>query len=310
MCGIVGLLLKDRGASPNLGRLLLPMFNCMGDRGPDSAGLAVFQSAQSQPAPSQSAHSPSATTRRFNLFAHDSGYDWSRLVDRFRQARDPQAGMEPLDRHAVLLSTTQPGDVKAWLAGYDQALHLLSVGRSIDVYKDEGHPCEIAERYHFASLAGSHCVGHTRMATESAVSPAHAHPFTAGEDFCLVHNGSLSNPYMLRRKLEAQGLTFETDNDTEAACRFIEWRLRLGDTIHQALEAAFAELDGFYTLLIATAGSMTLVRDAFACKPAVVAETDDYVAISSEFRSLAHLPGVADANIFEPLPEEIYTWNV
>ncbi|HVC96878.1 MAG TPA: hypothetical protein VND64_24580 [Pirellulales bacterium] len=298
MCGIVGLLLKDRSASPSLGRLLLPMFDCMGDRGPDSAGLAVFQPAGQ------------AAARRFNLYAPTTGYAWSNLLDRFRTDRDAQAAVEPLEKHAILTSSSEAAQVRSWLAAYDPALHLLSVGRSIDVYKDEGHPCEIAERYHFATLSGSHCVGHTRMATESAVSPAHAHPFTAGEDFCLVHNGSLSNPYMLRRKLEAQGLTFETDNDTEAACRFIEWRLRLGDTIHQALEAAFAELDGFYTLLIATAGSMTLVRDAFACKPAVVAETDDYVAISSEFRSLAHLPGVAEANIFEPLPEEIYTWNV
>ena len=298
MCGIVGLLLKDHAASPSLGRLLLPMFDCMGDRGPDSAGLAVFQP------------STQATVRRFNLYTPTSAYEWSKLLDRFRADRDSQATIDPLEKHAILTSSADPAGFKAWLQAYDPALHLLSVGRSIDVYKDEGHPCEIAERYHFADLSGSHCVGHTRMATESAVSPAHAHPFTAGEDFCLVHNGSLSNPYMLRRKLEAQGLTFETDNDTEAACRFIEWRLRRGDTIHQALEAAFIELDGFYTLLIATAGSMTLVRDAFACKPAVVAETDQYVAISSEFRSLAHLPGVANANIFEPLPEEIYTWNV
>lgn len=298
MCGIVGLLLKDRTTSPSLGELLLPMFDCMGDRGPDSAGLAVFQPA------------PTTSGRRFNLFSPTSGYDWPTLAGRFRADQDVNAQLVPLEKHAILSSSADPAQLRSWLAKYDPALHLLSVGRSIDVYKDEGHPCEIAERYHFASLSGSHCIGHTRMATESAVSPAHAHPFTAGEDFCLVHNGSLSNPYMLRRKLEAQGLTFETDNDTEAACRFIEWRLRLGDTIHQALEAAFAELDGFYTLLIATAGSMTLVRDAFACKPAVVAETDQYVAISSEFRSLAHLPGVADANIFEPLPEEIYTWNV
>lgn len=297
MCGIVGLLLKDRTAAAQLGRLLLPMFDCMGDRGPDSAGLAVFQ--------------PSAeTARRFNLYANDRHYDWPALLSRFHTERDAQATIEPLEKHAILKTCEEPTQAKAWVRGHDPTLHLLSVGHSIDVYKDEGHPCEIAERYGFAKFSGSHCVGHTRMATESAVSPAHAHPFTAGEDFCLVHNGSLSNPYMLRRKLEAQGLTFETDNDTEAACRFIEWRLRLGDTTQQALEAAFAELDGFYTLLIATSDRMTLVRDAFACKPAVVAETDAYVAISSEFRSLAHLPGIADANIFEPLPEEIYTWNV
>ncbi|HEX7375488.1 MAG TPA: hypothetical protein VF278_00170 [Pirellulales bacterium] len=298
MCGIVGLLLKDRAASSSLGELVVPMFNCMGDRGPDSAGLAVFQPA------------PAAALRRFNLYTSDRNYDWQALGDRFREQCDRQARLEPLQKHAILTAAAAAAETKRWLAAYDAALHLLSVGHSIDVYKDEGHPCEIADRYSFSKLSGSHCVGHTRMATESAVSPAHAHPFTAGEDFCLVHNGSLSNPYMLRRKLEAQGLTFETDNDTEAACRFIEWRLRLGDSTHQALEAAFAELDGFYTLLIATADNLTLVRDAFACKPAVVAETDDYVAISSEFRSLAHLPNIADANIFEPLPEEIYTWNV
>ena len=155
-----------------------------------------------------------------------------------------------------------------------------------------GHPAEIAERYGFAGLEASHCVGHTRMATESAVSPAHAHPFTAGEDFCLVHNGSLSNPWSLRRRLEKRGVDFETDNDTEAACRFLEWRMREGESLEEALKAAFVELDGFYTLLMATAEKLVLVRDAFACKPAVVAETEDYVAVSSEFRSLAHLPGI------------------
>src|SRR5262249_20371920 len=159
-------------------------------------------------------------------------------------------------------------------------------------FKDEGHPREIAERYQFSKLNATHAVGHTRMATESAVSPAHAHPFTAGEDFCLVHNGSLSNPYSIRRKLERKGIEFETDNDTEACCRFIEWRLRSGDSLEEAIEKSSQELDGFFTFLMATADKMLLVRDAFACKPAVVAETDGYVAVSSEFRSLAHLPDI------------------
>jgi glutamate synthase domain-containing protein 1 len=178
------------------------------------------------------------------------------------------------------------------------------------MYKDAGHPRDISRRYHFGDLGGTHGVGHTRMATESAVSPAHAHPFTAGEDFCLVHNGSLSNPHSIRRKLEKRGIHFETDNDTEAACRFLEWRMSNGATLVDALHEAFIELDGFYTLLMATADQLVLVRDAFACKPAVAAETDDYVAIGSEFRSLAHLPGVKEARLFEPMPERIYSWNV
>lgn len=207
--------------------------------------------------------------------------------------------------------TSLPVDeFKRWLNASYPDLHLLSIGRAIEMYKDEGLPGDIAQRYGFGALTGTHAVAHTRMATESAVSPAHAHPYTAGEDFCLVHNGSLSNPYSVRRKLERKGIEFETDNDTEAGCRFLEWRMREGDTLEQAIETSFNELDGFFTFLMATADKLVLVRDAFACKPAVVAETDDYVAVSSEFRSLAHLPSIATANVFEPAPEQIYSWNV
>jgi methylamine---glutamate N-methyltransferase subunit A len=147
------------------------------------------------------------------------------------------------------------------------------------------------------------------MATESAVTPDRAHPFTAGEDWCLVHNGSLSNPYQIRRKLEPLGIAFETDNDTEAACRYFEWRMREGDSLEAAIRSGFEELDGFYTFLMGTRDELALVRDAFACKPAIIAETDDYVAISSEFRSLAKLPDIRNAKIFEPVPEEIYVWR-
>lgn len=298
MCGIVGLLVKPGRQTSSLGRMVRPMFDCMAERGPDSAGLAVFGS----PAP--------VGQRKFDLLVPDRGYDWQALAARLAAETGAKVQVSAVENHAIFTSDVEPLGLRAWLAKCDPAPHLLSIGKRIDVYKDQGRPDEIARRYRFDDLQGTHCVGHTRMATESAVSPLHAHPFTAGEDFCLVHNGSLSNPYMLRRKLEAQGLEFETDNDSEAACRFIEWRMRKGETLDQALHAAFEELDGFYTLLIATTGQLTLVRDAFACKPAVVAETEDYVAVSSEFRSLAHLPGIDKAKIFEPLPEEVYSWTV
>ena len=302
MCGIVGLLLKKREKRRDLGRLMTPMFTCMAERGPDSGGMAIFGSPLAD------------GSRRFSLFTPCPGYDWQGLLESFRQAfageAGPAAGIEPISNHAVLVSSVEPSRLRGWFEDSAPSVHLLSVGRSIDLYKDIGFPSEIAERYRFAELTGSHCVGHTRMATESEVTPLHAHPFTAGEDFCLVHNGSLSNPYMLRRMLESQGIRFETDNDTEAACRFVEWRLAQGDNLDTALRHAFQSLDGFYTLLMATPDQITLVRDPFACKPAIVAETDDYVAISSEFRSLAHLPGIADAHIFEPQPEEVYSWKV
>ena len=298
MCGIVGLQIRTREKRSELGRWLVPMFDCMANRGADSAGLAVFMDPVDE------------AVRRFNLYSTDAGYDWDRLGESLGQKSGAAIDVDGVENHAIIIAPVAPHEFKLWLAEYDPDLHLLSVGRSIDIYKDIGHACDIADRYGFEKLNASHCVGHTRMATESAVTPYHSHPFTAGEDFCLVHNGSLSNPYSLRRRLEKYGVKFETDNDTEAACRFLEWRMRNGDDLETALHAAFAELDGFYTLLMATADRLVLVRDAFACKPAVAAEHEDYVAISSEFRSLAHLPDIKNARIFEPHPEEIYSWKV
>lgn len=298
MCGIVGLLIKNPRLRPQLGQLMLPMLIGMTERGPDSAGLAVYTSAVG------------ANELKFSLYAFEEDFNWQKLGHDFQQHLGSAVSMAPQANHAILTTHLEPATVRIWLKEHYPSLHLLSVGQLMDIYKDVGTPAQVAARYDFASLQGTHLVGHTRMATESAVTPSHAHPFTAGEDFALVHNGSLSNPYSIRRKLEPLGIEFETDNDTEAACRFLQWRLREGDDLKTALMAGFEELDGFYTFLMGTRNEMALVRDAFACKPAVVAETDDYVAIASEFRSLAHLPDVKHAHLFEPMPEELYVWKV
>ncbi|MEO5766413.1 MAG: class II glutamine amidotransferase [Casimicrobiaceae bacterium] len=297
MCGIVGLLVKTPSMRDQLGELMLPMLIGMSERGPESAGLAVF----TEPV--------AADHRKFSVYTVVEAAGWDEFTLAAKRDLGGDTTVTAQANHAVVLTSALPGSVKAWLARHYPAHHLLSIGQSIDLYKDTGTPAEVAQRYHFSELQGSHLVGHTRMATETAVTPARAHPFTAGEDFCLVHNGSLSNPNTVRRKLEPRGIVFETDNDTEAACRFLEWRMREGDCLESALEKGFDELDGFYTLLMGTRNELALVRDAFSCKPAIVAETDDYVAISSEFRSLAKLPGVKNATLFEPNPEQIYLWR-
>jgi glutamate synthase domain-containing protein 1 len=298
VCGIVGLLVKKAELRDSLGQLVTPMVDCMGTRGPDSAGLAVFREPLQAP------------QRRFGLFTAQVGFAWQTFQNDFTRDTGNEGSLRCVESHASEISSIGVDEFKFWLGEAYPHVHLISIGRAIEMYKDEGHPREIAARFHFHEVTGTHAVAHTRMATESAVSPAHAHPYTAGEDFCLVHNGSLSNPYSIRRKLESRGITFETDNDTEAGCRFLEWRMREGDTLEQAIETSFSELDGFFTFLMATGDRMVLVRDAFACKPAVVAETENYVAVSSEFRSLAHLPDIKSANVFEPVPEQIYTWTL
>jgi amidophosphoribosyltransferase len=221
-----------------------------------------------------------------------------------------EAQFEINANHCIVTMTAEVAQARAWLAAEYPQVQVLSAGRSIDLYKDIGLPAQVAERYGFSRLAGTHLVGHTRMATESAVTTENAHPYTAGEDWCLVHNGSLANPGSLRRKLEKLGEQFESDCDTEAACRYLHWRLSSGESLEQAIEHAFSDFDGFFTFLMGTRDKLALVRDPFACKPAVVAETDDYVAIASEFRSLAHLPGVKHAMVFEPKPAQVYTWSV
>jgi glutamate synthase domain-containing protein 1 len=297
MCGIVGLLVKTPGLREQLGELMLPMLIGMTERGPDSTGLAVFTA-------------PVADGRRkFSLYSGEGEFDWIAFERAARQALGDDSEVSVQANHGVLETAAPPRQVTGWVRGAYPRLHVLSAGQFIDLYKDIGAPAEVATRYDFRSLTGTHLVGHTRMATESAVTPDRAHPFTAGEDWCLVHNGSLSNPYQIRRKLEPLGIGFETDNDTEAACRYFEWRMREGDDLETAIHKGFEELDGFYTFLMGTKDELALVRDAFACKPAVVAETDDYVAISSEFRSLAKLPDVKNARIFEPVPEEVYVWR-
>ena len=297
MCGIVGLLIKRREMREQLGAMMLPMLIGMTERGPDSAGMAVYGA------------SAGIGRRKFSLYAGDDSYAWADVESAARQAFVGEIAFTSIANHAVLETAAPATAVKSWLEEAFPRLHLLAVGQFIDLYKDVGRPAEIAERYDFAHLTGSHVVGHTRMATESAVTPAHAHPFTAGEDFCLVHNGSLSNPGSVRRGLQRAGVRFDTDNDTEAACRFIAHRMDQGESLQQALRHGFDELDGFYTFLMGTRDELAIVRDAFSCKPAIVAETDDYVAISSEFRSLAKLPGIRHANLFEPKPEEIYAWR-
>lgn len=303
MCGIVGLLLKKPPLRRQLGELMVPMLIGMTGRGPDSAGLAAFTEPLTEGRRKLSVYS--------GLTPEGAAYDWPRLVGALDEALSVQASMVVKGgNHAVITFDGAAAPVQSFVKAHSPKLHLLSAGRSIELYKDIGAPAEVAARYQFGQLTGSHLVGHTRMATESAVTPDRAHPFTAGEDFCLVHNGSLSNPNGVRRMLEPRGIKFDTDNDTEAACRFLEWRLREGDDLHTALQKGFEALDGFYTFLMGTPTELALIRDPFACKPAVVAETDDYVAIASEFRSLAHLPDVKHAKVFEPAPEEMYVWKV
>lgn len=297
MCGIVGLFLKNPDLESDLGRHLATMLIGMTERGPDSAGFAVYR----DPAPEGSV--------KVTLFHAAPDFDWSTVTDALTEELGKAASGHARGSHFVMVAAIGIEALRSWLAERFPAIRLMGVGESIELFKEKGNPVEVADRFHLEDLAGTHAVGHTRMATESAVTTEHSHPFSTGLDLCLVHNGSLSNHNRLRRWLRRRDIEFQTDNDTEVAAGYFTYRLREGATLNEALEAGLVDLDGFYTFAVGTKDGFAVLRDSFACKPAVMAETDDWVAMASEFRSIAPLPGAADASVWEPAPATIYSWT-
>lgn len=296
MCGIVGIYLKNDSLKPALGDLLSSMLVEMSDRGPDSAGIAVYR----DPVPANSC--------KLTLYSPEQ-YDWDGFRSSLAKALDAEVTLTVLASHAVAIISSDVATVRNLLRNEYPDLRVMSAGSAIEIYKEKGLPREFVAQFELSTLGGSHALGHTRMATESAVTTEHSHPFSTGMDLCLVHNGSLSNHNRLRQQLRNEGVDIETDNDSEVAAGYLMWRLREGDTLEQTLERAITDLDGFYTFAIGTKNGFAVLRDPIACKPAVMAETDEWVAMASEFRAIAQLPGANNANIWEPSPATVYTWG-
>ena len=303
MCGIVGLFLKDDSLQPHLGELLSEMLVTMSDRGPDSAGIAIYGGDSEV----------SRSVAKITLQSHSADTDFAGLANEVAAAIEADGGTVSLavkDTHAVLLvPVAKAAGVRAVLAGIRPAVRIMSVGEAIEIYKEVGLPRSVAERFSVSRMSGTHGIGHTRMATESAVTTMGAHPFSTGADQCLVHNGSLSNHNSLRRTLIRDGVHFETDNDTEVAAAYLTHKMQQGASLGEALESGLDDLDGFYTFVVGTRDGFGVVRDPIACKPAVMAETDQYVAFGSEYRALVNLPGIDAARVWEPEPATVYFWT-
>jgi glutamate synthase domain-containing protein 1 len=295
MCGIVGLFLKDQTLAPDLGGLLAGMLSTLCDRGPDSAGFAVY-----------GAETPGCI--KLTLRA-PAGFDFAGLIGRLNGVAASPVQHAVHDTHAVVtLPAAREAVVRAELEGVP-GINVVGAGRRMALFKEVGRPDRVATRFGLANMGGTHGIGHTRMATESAVTTDGAHPFTTGSDQCLVHNGSLSNHNAVRRALIRQGLAFRTENDSEVAAGYLTWRLREGASLEAAMQASLAALDGFYTFVIGTESGFGVLRDPIACKPAVMAETERWVAFGTEYRALVDLPGVDAARVWEPEPATVYQWE-
>jgi glutamate synthase domain-containing protein 1 len=297
MCGIVGLFAKAGEVEERVGAYVSSMLVQMRDRGPDSAGVAFYRDQ----AP--------AGACKLTLFSPEPGYDWTVLAEGLRAAFGGDPALQVRASHAVVVVDAEAEAAENWVRERHGELRAMSAGRSIEVYKEMGDPAELVRRFGLNDVRATHALGHTRMATESRVTTEHSHPFSTGLDLCLVHNGSLSNHNRVRRELLRHDIRFETDNDSEVAAGYLTWRLRDGASLEQALEGCLEDLDGFYTFAVGTADGFAVLRDPIACKPAVMAETDDWVAMASEYRAIAALPGAESAEVWEPAPTRIYSWE-
>lgn len=295
MCGIVGLFLKKDDMRPKLGDMLTDMLVTMSDRGPDSAGIAIYGNEVSGMA-------------KITVQSDTPQDDFAGLGDDLSAAIGAEVEAHVIDTHAVL---RLPEDKIAEASSYltERGVRIMGAGAAMEIYKEVGLPGDVAKRFNLRKMGGSHGIGHTRMATESAVTTMGAHPFSTADDQCLVHNGSLSNHNQMRRKLAKKGITTATDNDTEVGAAYISSRIADGASLGEALEGTIEDLDGFFTFVTGTRNGFGVVRDPIACKPAVMAETDDYVAFASEYRAFADLPGIEVAKVWEPEPATVYFWE-
>ena len=297
MCGIVGLFLKDKSLEPKLGEMLTEMLITMTDRGPDSAGIAIYGS-------------DADGNSKLTVQSDNADADFATLAEDLSEALNTKVALRRNDTHAILeMPEDKLEEARSALASMRDGMRIMSAGDVIEIYKEVGLPKDVAERFDVSGMGGTHGIGHTRMATESAVTTEGAHPFSTGSDQCLVHNGSLSNHNSWRRKLKREGVRIESMNDTEVGAAYLTWKMQNGASLGEALESSIDDLDGFFNFVVGTKDGFGVVRDPIACKPAVMAETDQYVAFGSEYRALVNLPGIEAARVWEPEPATVYFWN-
>ncbi|WP_278386664.1 class II glutamine amidotransferase [Candidatus Pelagibacter ubique] len=292
MCGIVGIYLKTKKYEKDLGKFLSGMLDGMATRGPDSAGFAIY------------------TKQNKNKFKYSiclnqlTDKEFKKKISKFLK----KITLKTFSDHVVLETDEKPKKVLEILDTKLKEVSLVGYGKSINIFKQTGNPKDVVRKFKLSSFSGTHAIGHTRMATESAITTQGSHPYSTSEDECLVHNGSLSNHNNIRRSLKKEGQKFNSENDTEVAAGYISNQISKGENLEETLKNSLKDLDGFYTFIAGTKDGFALLRDEIACKPAVVAETKDYVAVASEFQCMAHLPNVNTAKIFEPKPGIVYHW--
>ncbi len=302
MCGIAGILYKRGGTGRNspTGSALLDMLDGCQHRGPDSTGFALYGE-------------PSDNQLRMRFFV-GTGNDAATAIGRIKEvlAKHSAEIVEDVvigNNYRVVVNFT--GDIQKLSYDAEDVAKVISIGTSLEILKDVGTAHEVDDIYHVQSFAGTHGLGHVRLATESDVRPEAAHPFwaTGFADIAIVHNGQITNYWKMRRRLEQRGFEFNTDNDSELIAVYLADKLQQDTSLESALETSIEDLDGTFSFLVSTKNEIGYAKDRLAVKPMVMFENDEMVAIASEEVSLNKLfPGQA-LSTMEPAPGTYQTWH-
>lgn len=296
MCGIAGIHLRDESLAPQLGSLMHEMVEGIVVRGPDSAGVALYGDRELLPEDYSSVSLLGAP-----------GDIKHRLIEKL--PTDANVSVEDMAETTFIRAKMKSEDLVKVVREAAPEASVIGAGDDSVIYKGVGNPLDLRETYRLAEATGWQGVIHTRLATESAIDAEGAHPYSVN-GLSVVHNGSFANHATIRRDLQDEGIEFDSKNDTEVASRYVSYRMQQkGEDLKTAIQALSDNFDGFYTLLITTEDSFAVARDEYACKPAIIAEHPQWVAMASEFQAIAHLPGIEDAEIFEPAPGKVYTWK-
>jgi glutamate synthase domain-containing protein 1 len=305
MCGIVGFLDKTLGktndAQAPAGRTILAMLNALACRGPDSAGVALF-------APRHDGR----FVLRVKLGDNGDAEKSARRLTVFAKSLDSSSELTSAGAYARLTAGTHidPANWTSKIESLDHGYEVVSLGHSLEIVKQVGSPAKLEAAYYVSRMPGAHGIGHTRMSTESKVDLSHSQPFwgRGQPDLAIVHNGHITNYHQLRRRYQQRGVVFHTENDSEIIAIYLAERLAAGQNLEAALDAMMSDLDGSFSCVVATESELAFIKDPFAFKPLLVAETDRFVAIATEEVAIrAALPG--NYRACEPGAREIKVWR-
>jgi glutamate synthase domain-containing protein 1 len=308
MCGIAGIIYRD--GPRDVGRDMTRMLQSMKHRGPDSTGFALYRPRSGDEYVMRIKLADSNTPRDFD-YADRLRRHRADVEERLRGLGARIHGIKDETDYALSVTFDYDGDVKR-LADYVEDIpdaEVLSMGHTLEIIKDLGDAETVSAEYGLGEFAGSHAIGHVRMATESDVDISGAHPYWAYpfSDIAVVHNGQLTNYFYWRRRLERAGHRFQSECDSEIIAVYLAEKMSDGASLEDAMHQSLDELDGVFTYICVTGEELGVAKDELAAKPLVLYESDELVALASEEIAIRSLID-HEIDTYDPYEGEVMVW--